>query len=68
MKIKKINEIKGYENFIGYEIQEDGNLFTYWNNGAGNERKSYLMSDRKEISIVLDNKGYVRNHIGGRNN
>ena len=68
MKIKKVNEIKGYEKLIGYEIREEGQLFTYWNNGAGNDRKSYLMKTCKEICIYLDSKGYVRNCIGGRNN
>jgi len=68
MKIKKVNEIKGYEKLIGYEIREDGQLFTYWNNGAGTERSPYLMKECKKMSIFLDGKGYVRNCIGGRNN
>src|SRR4030066_1359718 len=65
---KWLNEIKGYEQFKGYKILDNGILLSYWNKGAGNERKSYLMDLPIELSNPLDCKGYIRNKIGGRNN
>lgn len=66
MKTKMLNDIKGFEDFKGYEIREDGKLFTYWHNGGGNHKTSYLLETPKEIKEVIDYKGYVRNNIGGR--
>lgn len=65
--MKKLSDIKGYEKFVGYEILHDGTLLSYWDNGSGKNNKPFLMSTAKEIKDVLDNKGYVRNNIGGRN-
>jgi hypothetical protein len=65
---KWLNEIKGYEQLKGYKILDNGILLSYWNKGAGNERKSYLMDLPIELNNPLDRKGYIRNTIGGRNN
>ena len=67
MKIKKLNKIKGYEQFEGYEICDDGTLLSYWCNGVDNNNKSYLTNKPKVLKLVLDNKDYIRNNIGGRN-
>lgn len=68
MEIKKLTDIEGYESFEGYEICSNGDLLSYWINTNGNNRKSYLSDNYNKLTICLDDKGYVRNRIGGRNN
>jgi hypothetical protein len=62
-----LNQIKGYENFWGYSICNDGRLLSYWKNTNGYNRESYLVNEPTELENVLDTKGYIRNLLGGRN-
>lgn len=62
MKSKMINDIKGFENFRGYEIFENGEIYSYWmmqRDSKGRLKKSVIGNKRKLIKGAEDSKGYL---------
>lgn len=69
---KKISEISGFENFEGYEVDSDGNVYSYIKHIRDKKKGIYIgrsihMDNEQEIKGSIDSKGYkyidIRNKV-----
>ena len=60
----KINTLKGYEEFEGYEIDKEGNIYSYYVKGVNRKHPNAIRYDEepRKLSPAKKSNGYT--HIG----
>ncbi len=66
MSVVKINTLEGYELFDGYEIDCEGNVYTYYKRGMNRKYKNSIDWNASPVKLnpTMKNNGYL--HLGLR--
>ena len=56
--VRKICELKGYEDFVGYSVSDDGRVYSHFKR----HDTRYIITDKpyRELKHIIDGKGYHR--------